>query len=168
MLVRQKILLQRFKRIDNFKWIDSVLGSGKKTVLDCEIISRREARRSLVLTRNMKKGEIIRKEDIMPKRPGTGISPQFAELVIGRKIKMDLCEDTILGWDMIQAIDLHIDIFEKNKPFCFTSEIRKNYIQGQQSFFYTADEHTEEECAYPECDNVMQLIEIMTVYKNIQ
>ena len=62
------------KAIANFKWIDTVLGSSKKTVLDCEVISRREARRSLVLTRNMKKGEIITAADLMPKRPGTGIS----------------------------------------------------------------------------------------------
>ena len=40
------------KAIANFEWIDKVLGSEEKTVLDCEVISRREARRSLVLTRD--------------------------------------------------------------------------------------------------------------------
>lgn len=89
------------KAISNFKWIDKVLGNLEKTVLDCEIIPRREARRSLVLTRDMKKGEIIKESDLMPKRPGTGISPKFAEIVIGREVKMDLSEDTILTWDMI-------------------------------------------------------------------
>ena len=64
------------KAINNFRWIDKILGSGEKTVLECEKIPRREARRSLVLTRNMKKGDIITKLDLMPKRPGTGISPQ--------------------------------------------------------------------------------------------
>lgn len=89
------------KAIANFKWIDTVLGSAEKTVLDCEIVPRREARRSLVLTRNMKAGEVIRVEDLMPKRPGTGISPEFAEIVVGRKITRDLDEDTILTWDMV-------------------------------------------------------------------
>lgn len=89
------------KAISNFKWIDKVLGNPEKTVLDCEIVPRREARRSLVLTRDMKKGEIIKESDLMPKRPGTGISPKFAEIVIGREVKMDLSEDTILTWDMI-------------------------------------------------------------------
>ena len=87
--------------IKNFKWIDAVLGSPVKTVLECEKIPRREARRSLVLTRNIKKGEVIKREDLMPKRPGTGISPQFAEIVIGRSAKENLPEDTILTWDMI-------------------------------------------------------------------
>lgn len=89
------------KAINNFRWIDKILGSGEKTVLECEKIPRREARRSLVLTRNMKKGDIITKLDLMPKRPGTGISPQYVDIVLGRKVLQDLNEDTILTWDMI-------------------------------------------------------------------
>lgn len=89
------------KAIANFKWIDTILGSAEKTVLDCEMIPRREARRSLVLTRDVKSGEIIKKEDIMPKRPGIGISPIYTDIVIGRSVKMDLAEDTILTWDMV-------------------------------------------------------------------
>ena len=78
-----------------------ILGSAEKTVLDCEIVPRREARRSLVLTRDMKAGEVIHKEDIMPKRPGTGISPKYTNIVVGRKVVKDLDEDTILTWEMI-------------------------------------------------------------------
>lgn len=86
------------KAIENFRWIDEILGSAEKTVLECEQIPRREARRSLVLTRDMKAGEVIKKEDLMPKRPGTGISPKYTEIVVGRAVKRDLPEDTILEW----------------------------------------------------------------------
>ena len=89
------------KAIANFKWIDMVLGSPEKTVLECELAPRREARRSLVLTRDMKAGEIIKKEDLMAKRPGTGIAPVYADIVIGRAVRVDLSEDTILTWDMV-------------------------------------------------------------------
>lgn len=89
------------KAIANFKWIDMILGSAEKTVLDCEMIPRREARRSLVLTRDMKAGEVIQAEDLMPKRPGTGISPVYTDIVVGRKLIKDLAEDTILTWDMV-------------------------------------------------------------------
>ena len=89
------------KAIDNFKWLDMVMGSGKKTVLDCEKVPRREARRSLVLTRNMHAGEILEARDIMPKRPGTGISPKFTDVIVGRKVTNDLKEDTVLTWDMV-------------------------------------------------------------------
>ena len=89
------------KSIANFRWIDLVLGSPEKTVLECEMVPRHEARRSLVLTRDLKAGEVIRKEDLMPKRPGSGISPVYVDIVVGRKVVRDLEEDTILTWDMI-------------------------------------------------------------------
>lgn len=89
------------KAIENFKWISTVLGNSEKKVLDCEIIPRREARRSLVLTRDMKKGDVIKSNDLMAKRPGTGISPRFTNMIIGRKVTRDLKEDTILTWDII-------------------------------------------------------------------
>lgn len=89
------------KALKNFRWIDTILGNPEKTVLDCEIVPRREARRSLVLTRDMKAGERIRRGDIMAKRPGTGISPAYMDLVVGRTINSDLQEDTILTWEMV-------------------------------------------------------------------
>ncbi|RHP29830.1 N-acetylneuraminate synthase family protein [Lachnotalea sp. AF33-28] len=93
---------QDFKKaIANFIWIDTVLGSAEKTVLECELVPRREARRSLVLTRDMRAGEVIKEEDLMPKRPGIGISPKFTKVVIGRKVLMDLKEDTVLTWEMV-------------------------------------------------------------------
>ena len=91
-----------FKRaIDNFAWINRVLGSSEKTVLPCEVTPRREARRSLVLTRDIKKGDTISLTDLMPKRPGIGISPKNIGIVVGRRAACDLEEDTILTWDMI-------------------------------------------------------------------
>ena len=84
--------------IDNFQLIREIAGSDEKTVLPCEAIPRREARRSLVLTRDMKKDEIIQEKDVAFKRPGTGISPQYIEIVLGRTVKRDLLEDDILTW----------------------------------------------------------------------
>lgn len=89
------------KAIANFKWIDKVLGSPEKTVLECEQIPRREARRSLVLTRDMIEGEVITEHDVMAKRPGTGISPVYTDIIVGRKVTRNLEEDTILQWDMV-------------------------------------------------------------------
>lgn len=94
--------MQDFKKaIDNFKWITQIIGNGEKTVLPCEEVSRRQARRSLVLTRDKKKGEKITEKDLMAKRPGTGISPQYIDIIIGREVKYDLSEDDVLMWEMI-------------------------------------------------------------------
>lgn len=87
--------------IANFRKINTLLGNGEKTVLDCERVSRREARRSLVLTRDMRAGEVICEIDVMAKRPGTGISPKYMDVVIGKQIKIDLGEDSVLTWDFL-------------------------------------------------------------------
>ncbi len=89
------------KAISNFRLVNTVLGQSEKTVLPCELIPRREARRSLVLTRNMKKGEVITETDLIAKRPGTGISPTYQNIVIGRALLQDCPEDTVLTWDMV-------------------------------------------------------------------
>lgn len=89
------------KAIKNFRLVCQISGNPEKTVLDCERVPRREARRSLVLTRDMKKGEILKETDLIPKRPGYGISPVYSNIVIGRAINQDLAEDTILTWEMV-------------------------------------------------------------------
>ena len=89
------------KAIRNFELISEIVGDKKKTVLECEMIPRREARRSLVLTHDMKAGEVIAEKDLIAKRPGTGISPKYIDIVIGQSLKKDLKEDTVLSWDNI-------------------------------------------------------------------
>lgn len=89
------------KAVSNFKLITEIMGQEEKTVLPCELVPRKQARRSLVLTRDMKKGEIITEKDLTAKRPGVGISPVYSDIVIGRKLQEDQPEDTILTWDMV-------------------------------------------------------------------
>lgn len=89
------------KAIKNFELISKISGDGKIDVLPCENIPRREARRSLVLTRNIEAGEKIGEKDLMAKRPGTGIAPKYSDIVIGRAAKMPLTADTVLMWEMI-------------------------------------------------------------------
>ncbi|MFK2242877.1 SAF domain-containing protein [Bacteroides fragilis] len=40
-------------------------------------------------------------EHLTFKRPGTGIAPKYLDIVIGKQVKKDLLEDTVLTWDMI-------------------------------------------------------------------
>ena len=60
------------------------------------------ARRSIVLKNDLSKGEILTTKDITYKRPGTGITTNHWDDVIGKKINKNLEEDHILEWD-----DLH-------------------------------------------------------------
>ena len=89
------------KAIENFELIQVISGQTEKTVLECEKIPRREARRSLVFTRDMKKGEILTDKDLIAKRPGTGISPKYQDIVLGKMLKQDVKEDDILMWENV-------------------------------------------------------------------
>lgn len=81
--------------VENSKRINDALGSYRiSSVEDDE--RKREFRRSIVLTRDMKKGEVIQKEDLDYKRPGIGLEPGMSEFIIGMKVNKDLQKDHIL------------------------------------------------------------------------
>ncbi len=58
-------------------------------------------RRSIVASRNIKKGEKISEDDLTFKRPGTGISPSEINNVVGRTAKEDIKEDTLIDFYML-------------------------------------------------------------------
>lgn len=58
----------------------------------------KEFRRSIVLTRNMKKGETLKLRDLDYKRPGIGIKPEEVKYVVGRELKVDKRYDELLQW----------------------------------------------------------------------
>jgi N-acetylneuraminate synthase len=64
-------------------------------------ISRKNARRSLVVAKNIPKGKVIEKADLTYKRPAFGISPRNIEEIVGMKAKEDIADDTVLMWQMI-------------------------------------------------------------------
>jgi N-acetylneuraminate synthase len=84
----------------NVKKVHELLGPTQlKAPIATEEISRLNARRSIVLTGNLKSGHKITQEDLVAKRPGTGISPMSWDDVIGKSVIRDLPEDHILTWD---------------------------------------------------------------------
>lgn len=77
------------------KRIVNALGSYRVTAIE-DLKRRSEFRRSIVLARDMLKGEIIRESDIDYKRPGNGIEPGLTDWVVGKKVNKDLKFDHIL------------------------------------------------------------------------
>jgi len=78
------------------------LGSSIKKPIKSEQISRLNARRSIVLKRNIQSGHKLEESDITYKRPGTGISTLYWDEVIGRELNKDLLEDDILQWEYLK------------------------------------------------------------------
>lgn len=85
--------------VDESKIISEALGSYERTVSNAEENKKDKFRRSIVLTREMKKGEVISDTDITFKRPGTHIRPDEEKYVVGRKLNRDMNEDDLLNWE---------------------------------------------------------------------
>lgn len=85
--------------VDESAVVSRSLGKYRRTVSKAEKEKMQKFRRSIVLTRDMKKGEKITGDDIAFKRPGTGISPNMENFVIGRVLKTDKKFDDILTYD---------------------------------------------------------------------
>ncbi|MCI8526881.1 N-acetylneuraminate synthase family protein [Lachnospiraceae bacterium 42-17] len=88
------------RAIRNFEKVCIASGRCEKRVLQCEEMARKQARRSIVVIKDMKKGERIFEKNVMFKRPGTGISPQDIDVLLGKAVNRDITADTVLTWDM--------------------------------------------------------------------
>jgi N-acetylneuraminate synthase len=78
--------------------IAPLLGTRTKQPLPSEEIARANARRSIVVARDLPVGHRITEADITYKRPGTGISPLSWDDIIGRVTVRSLNADEILQW----------------------------------------------------------------------
>ena len=87
---------------ENIELINKIKGKKVKQPLVCESLSRKEARRSIVASKDIKKGEEITKDNITFKRPGTGISPSKVDEIIGMTANEDITEDTLLTYEMLE------------------------------------------------------------------
>jgi N,N'-diacetyllegionaminate synthase len=76
--------------------IEKALGGGIKRPSPSEIKNRAIARKSIVASRDIKKGEAFSEENITAKRPGTGIDPMMWYKVIGKKARRNFKADEMI------------------------------------------------------------------------
>ncbi|CDZ73289.1 N-acetylneuraminate synthase family protein [Neorhizobium sp. T25_27] len=84
--------------VDAIRAFEVMRGSGVKEPAASERVTRINNRKSIVLERDLKAGDVISEADIAVKRPGTGIYPKHFEEVIGRRAAVDLKADAVLQW----------------------------------------------------------------------
>lgn len=76
--------------------IEKALGSGDKRVADSEKSNIEVARKSIVASRDIKKGDILTEENMTVKRPGNGISPMLWDSIIGSIAIKDFPYDSLI------------------------------------------------------------------------
>jgi N-acetylneuraminate synthase len=77
-----------------------LLGQPTKEVLPCEQAAHRHARRSLVAAKAIRTGQVITRDMIAIKRPGTGIATEHLDSIVNSRALCDIEYDQLLRWDM--------------------------------------------------------------------
>lgn len=84
--------------VRGIRTVELAFGDGIKRPTPCEIPNKAVARKSLVASRPIKKGEAFTEENITSKRPGSGISPMHWDLLIGRISSRQYLPDDLIEW----------------------------------------------------------------------
>ncbi len=84
------------------KTTDLIGTSENKYPIKEEKLSIKNARRSIVANSNFSKGHKLTEKDLICKRPGLGISPEFWDKVVGSILKNDVEQDHLLTWNDIE------------------------------------------------------------------
>lgn len=82
--------------VKSIRNIEQALGSDTKQISASEQPNRNVARKSIVASCNIKKGEVLTEENITTKRPGSGISPMEWFQVLGTRAVRDFAEDELI------------------------------------------------------------------------
>jgi len=88
--------------VDSIRNIESALGNSIKTPSPSESKNIKIARKSIHLANDIKKGQVLKIEDLIIKRPGDGINPLFIDDIVGCNAKDDLREDSLLNFKDIE------------------------------------------------------------------
>ncbi len=86
--------------IRDIRLVESMLGDGEKKVSKTEQITRDKYHVSMVSKGIIKKGEILTKNLITYKNPGTGIPKKNERTILGKKAKYQIEDDILLNEDM--------------------------------------------------------------------
>lgn len=79
--------------VEKIRMTEQCMGSSQKHPTDSEKKNIVIARKSIVATKNIKKGEIFSEQNITTKRPGDGISPMKWDSIMGTVAKKDYKHD---------------------------------------------------------------------------
>jgi N,N'-diacetyllegionaminate synthase len=86
--------------ISKIREIEGAMGDGiKNGPREEELEMYKKARRSILASKDLIKGDIITEESLVIKRPGFGISPLFFENIIGMKLTADIKKDEPINWN---------------------------------------------------------------------
>ena len=82
--------------------VEAGLGDGVKRPMPSEAGVKAVARKSLVFRQDLPKGHVLTADDLLAKRPGTGISPDRLEVFVGLPLARAVARDEMLTMDHVR------------------------------------------------------------------
>lgn len=79
-----------------------LLGDGIKKPTKAEEKIMKDVRRSILAKEEIKAGTIITKDILCYKRPGNGIKPEYADLLVGLKVNRDIKKEEVIQWEDVK------------------------------------------------------------------
>ena len=88
--------------VQSIRTVQSALGDGRKAPTASEIETAKVARRSLVAVVDVPAGATLKREMVVARRPGTGLSPTQLDTVVGHRTTRPIAAGTLLQADMFE------------------------------------------------------------------
>lgn len=85
--------------VRQIRLFEKMHGNGVKMPANSERITRRNNRKSIVVTTDLTENEVLTQENLAIKRPGMGIQPKYLEQIFGRRVNKKKNKDDVLYWN---------------------------------------------------------------------
>ena len=90
------------KIIKKIRISETVMGDIKNKPAKSEIKNINKLRKSVVAAKNIKKGEVLTRDKLFIKRPGTGLHPRNLKKLLNKKAKRNIKKDELLNFEMVE------------------------------------------------------------------
>ncbi len=94
---RASIIPEELTELVNMvRMVEKVMGDGVKIPMTSELKNKNKMQKSIVADRDIEAGHIFQAQDLVIKRPGTGLAPKLLDELIGKKSAVDISRDSVL------------------------------------------------------------------------
>lgn len=90
------------KQVRDLRRVDVMLGEGKRVVYDIETSARQKMGKSIYSKRPLSAGTVLTWDDICLKTPANGTPPYLIDKVLGKKLKVNLAEETLISLEHLE------------------------------------------------------------------
>lgn len=96
---------------------ESMGNAGERTITQGEMINRETLAKSLIINRDLEKGEIITREMVEVKSPGQGLQPLYLEQLVGKKANRDHEKGGYFYESDLNDVAIEAKDYDFNRPF---------------------------------------------------